>query len=282
MRMSTPVVTLLLLLALPGFDAAAADADLIRTINSIREQGCEVHMGVKPPLRPDPLLDRAAQVQASGRSLKQAMKEAGYYAVQAAVLEISGSESAVIRSLVDEGCKDITNPIYRELGIARRGDSVWIVLAAPLVPPAADEAQGVSARVLELVNEARSRSRRCGWKRFAAAPALMRSESLERAALAHARDMAGRSSLGHAGSDGSAPAERASRAGYRWRVVGENIASGQATPEQVVKEWVKSPDHCANLMDADFTEMGVAFATDPKSAGGIYWAQVFAAPRAAN
>ena len=75
------------------------------------------------------------------------------------------------------------------------------------------------------------------------------------------------------------PAERATRAGYRWRVVGENIASGQATPEQVVEEWIGSAHHCANLMSPDFTEMGVGFAANSTSAGGIYWSQVFAAPR---
>ena len=107
----------------------------------------------------------------------------------------------------------------------------------------------------------------------------MLSETLNRAAAAHARDMADRSRLDHTGSDGSSPAERATRAGYTWRFVGENIASGQATPEQVVEEWIGSSHHCANLMSADFTEMGVGFAADSTSAGGIYWAQVFAAPR---
>ena len=47
--------------------------------------------------------------------------------------------------------------------------------------------------------------------------------------------MADRSRLDHTGSDGSSPAERATRAGYTWRVVGENIASGQATPEQAIQ-----------------------------------------------
>ena len=51
-------------------------------------------MAWTPALRHDPLLDRVAEAQASGRSLKEAMKEAGYRAVQAAVLEVSGSEAA--------------------------------------------------------------------------------------------------------------------------------------------------------------------------------------------
>jgi uncharacterized protein YkwD len=81
--------------------------------------------------------------------------------------------------------------------------------------------------------------------------------------------------MDHAGSDGSTPAMRATRAGYAWRTVGENVATGQSTPEQVVAEWLDSPRHCSNIMDADFTQMGVAFAA---SASGVYWAQVFGAP----
>ena len=91
--------------------------------------------------------------------------------------------------------------------------------------------------------------------------------------------MASHGKLSHAGSDGSTHAERATRAGYRWRVVGENIAAGQPNAEQVVAGWLKSAGHCANLMDPDFSEMGVAFAAAPQGGKGIYWAQMFGTPR---
>jgi uncharacterized protein YkwD len=140
------------------------------------------------------------------------------------------------------------------------------------------DAQAVGARVLALVNEARGVARRCGWKRFEAAPPLARSEALDRAAHDHARDMASRSRMEHSGSDGSTPGERATRAGYRWRKVGENVAAGQPTPERAVAEWLESPRHCASLMDPGFTEMGIGFAADPASAAVTYWAQVFGTP----
>jgi uncharacterized protein YkwD len=151
---------------------------------------------------------------------------------------------------------------------------------AQLPAPASSQAgTSGSKRVLALVNEARAAARRCGFKRHDAAPPLTWSAVLERVALAHARDMAARSELDHAGSDGSTPGERATRAGYDWRTVGENIASGQRTAEQVVASWLQSPGHCANLMDADFTEMGVASAVAPGGKAAIYWVQLFAAPR---
>jgi uncharacterized protein YkwD len=273
------LITLLALLASP---VASARPDLVAVINEIRAQGCDDRPGVKPALRPNPLLDRVAQALASGQSVQKAMMDAGYRAVQSATLEVSGSDAAVARALAERGCEDIIEPVYRDVGIAQRTNKAWIVLAAPLVPPPASQTQAVSREVLALVNEARARPRRCGWRRFDAAPPLVLSDALHRAALAHARDMAERSNLSHAGRDGSTPAERATRAGYRWRVVGENIASGQSTPEQVVAGWLRSPRHCGNLMDADFSEMGVANAVEPRSAAGIYWAQMFAAPRSTS
>lgn len=43
--------------------------------------------------------------------------------------------------------------------------------------------------------------------------------------------------------------------------------------------WIDSPGHCANPMDARFTEMGLAYAVDARSRAGIYWTQVFATPQ---
>jgi uncharacterized protein YkwD len=148
-------------------------------------------------------------------------------------------------------------------------------LDAPLT---ASQVQAVSRQVLELVNEARTQRRRCGWKRFDSAPPLALSDALQRAALTHARDMADRQILVHSGRDGSTPGERATRSGYQWRVVGENIAAGQSTAEQVVAEWLRSPKHCANLMSPDYSELGVGYAVEPQSELGTYWAQLFAAP----
>lgn len=276
MRIATTI--LLALVALTPEHAFAAESRLVTAINRVRSQGCGQEPAVNLQLRHEPRLDRVAEAQSSGVRLKDAMRDAGYRAVQAAVLEAAGSYAAILGDLAQGGCKDVTNPVYRDVGIAERDSKAWIVLAAPLVPPATSEAPSVSRQVLQLVNDARSKSRRCGWKRFEAAPALALSDALQVAASVQANDMAARSALSHSGSDRSTPAERATRAGYRWRFIGENIASGQATPQQVVAEWLDSPHHCANLMSVDFTDMGVAWAADPKSTGGIYWAQVFGSP----
>ena len=134
------------------------------------------------------------------------------------------------------------------------------------------------ARVVELVNIARSHARRCGSERFAPAPALNVSTKLNDAAAGHARDMLKKKYFDHRGSDGSQPKDRVLRAGYKSRLTGENIALGPESAEEVVDGWLDSPGHCANIMDPRFQDIGVAVASGKKR-GQIYWVQTFGVPR---
>jgi hypothetical protein len=264
----------MLLTSLNVADAAPVPQGVVDAVYAIRARGCGGKPGVETALRRDDRLDRAAAALAAGEQLKDALYSADYRATQAALLEASANAGSIEGVLADKGCKDILDAAYRDIGFAHVGRTSWILLAAPLAAPAADAAS-VNAQVLALVNEARRQKRRCGFRRFAPSPPLAASATLQRAARSQAEDMALRGVMEHAGGDGSTPAERATRAGYAWRTVGENVASGQSTPGQVVAEWLGSPRHCANIMSADYIEMGVAVAS---GARGVYWAQVFGAP----
>src|SRR5262249_5386469 len=139
--------------------------------------------------------------------------------------------------------------------------------------------EAISRKVLELTNQARAHARRCGARQFPAAPPLtLGPPALERAAAQHSQDMADHNYMDHTGRDGSSPADRVNHAGYKWRAVGENLASGVLTPEETVSGWVGSPHHCENLMSLRFTEMVIAYAVNPASNGGIYWTQLFGTP----
>ena len=158
-----------------------------------------------------------------------------------------------------------------------------VSLLAPLATArdavvARDSAATVRARVVDLVNEARSRGRRCGSERFPAAPPLSISRPLTDAAEDHARDMVRRKFFDHRGSNGSQPKDRVLRAGYQPRLSGENIALGPESAEEVVAGWLDSPGHCANIMEPRFQEIGVGLAIGKKR-GQIYWVQTFGAPR---
>jgi uncharacterized protein YkwD len=51
-------------------------------------------------------------------------------------------------------------------------------------------------------------------------------------------------------------AGRISAVGYNWQTAGENIATGFTTPRQVVAAWMASPDHCRNILDPNFRDVG--------------------------
>ena len=50
-------------------------------------------------------------------------------------------------------------------------------------------------------------------------------------------------------------------------------------PEDAVAGWIRSPGHCANLMNPRYTDMGAAFAVNARSELGVYWTQAFGTPR---
>lgn len=156
-----------------------------------------------------------------------------------------------------------------------------VILLCALQPAIAAEvgvarepASAVRARVLQLVNEARLMGRRCGAEAFPPAAPLASSAPLQAAAQRHADDMARRGFFDHRGHDGSQPKDRVQRAGYRPRLTGENIAFAPESAEEVVAGWLASAGHCANIMDARFTDTGIGVATGGQN-GHIYWVQTF-------
>ncbi len=235
-----------------------------------------------PALQREPGLDAAARLLAAGQPLPQALQQAGYRARRSVQFSLSGypSDAAAARALVQRQCAALGDAALTRVGLASQGSAHWIVLADPFAPPAAAQAGDVAAEVLALVNEARARPRRCGSQAYGAAEPLALEPRLAQAAGTHARSMAEHGYLEHRGRDGSGPADRVGRTGYAWRSVGENIAMGQTTAQQVVREWLASPPHCANIMEPRFTQMGVAYAVNAASPGGIYWAQAFGLPQA--
>ena len=97
------------------------------------------------------------------------------------------------------------------------------------------------------------------------------------AARAHAEDLARTGRISHEGRDGSTPAQRVTAAGYVWTSVGENVAAGQTSPEEVVAGWMKSEPHRRNLLNPTFTSAAVATIDAPATRWGTYWVMVYAA-----
>lgn len=261
--------------------APIAHADLVDIVNDIRSAGCDRRTPARVRVASAPSLDAAARLVARGAELGKALEQSSYRATRSTSIDIGGvANDAAIREVLADGfCEAVNNASYTAIGTYARGDRFWIVLAAPFTPLEATDAGPAAERVLALVNEARAEDRRCGRRRFGATHPLRLSDTLTRAAAAHATDMARGGYMGHRGSDGSNVGERANRAGYQWRAVGENVAAGQQDADTVVRSWLESPGHCENIMGPQFTEMGIAYESAPRSELRILWAQVFAAPR---
>ncbi|KAI9141739.1 CAP domain-containing protein [Paraphysoderma sedebokerense] len=125
--------------------------------------------------------------------------------------------------------------------------------------------------VLNLVNQER---RKAGLKEVCLDPKLMDS------AFVHSQDQAISGKMAHDGSDGSSPFVRINRQGYQFRTAGENVAFNYGSPQAVMDGWMKSPGHRANILNPDYTQMGIAGVPDSK--GQRYWTQNFAAPSNGN
>src|SRR5262249_14177127 len=119
----------------------------------------------------------------------------------------------------------------------------------------------------------------CGATPYGAAPPLALSAQLSQAALDYARDMAAWGYMNHTGHDGSSPAQRITRSGYRWSEVGENLASGVMTADEVVTGWLGSPEHCAILLHPPPRQVGRGSRVTPRDERGVYGARELGPPR---
>ena len=264
--------------------AHASDAtDLVDRINAYRAAPAECDGRLSPALPPLNANAALASVRLGpGRLLQQDLARAGYRSLQAAAVGLAGvrAPADAMALLQARHCATLRDPAVADIGVSATGDGWSIILArenvlAPL------PAQDASVRaILAATNRARATARTCGTQPFPAAPPLAANPALDRAAQAHSDEMAALRYFSHAGKDGSTVGERAKRAGYAWQRIGENIASGMRTPDEAVAGWVASPGHCANLMNAGFTEMGSGFAqsSDPET-GIVFWTQVFGRSR---
>ena len=106
-------------------------------------------------------------------------------------------------------------------------------------------------------------------------PELKPNPKLFAAARKHSENMARQEKLAHE-LDGKKPSERVKEAGYPGGFVGENVAYGATTAEEVVSGWMESEGHRANILNKNFTEIGVGVAK--ASDGTLYFTQVFGRP----
>lgn len=108
---------------------------------------------------------------------------------------------------------------------------------------------GVAATRLltSLINDARARN---------GLPSLCEELRLARCAAIHCSEMRVMRRMTHDTPDRTTLADRASRLGIRWRVLGENVAFGQQSESEVFRDWMRSPEHRANILHPSFNSCG--------------------------
>ncbi|NEQ44634.1 MAG: CAP domain-containing protein [Leptolyngbya sp. SIOISBB] len=102
---------------------------------------------------------------------------------------------------------------------------------------------------------------------------------LAEAAQYHSQNMAIADFFSHRDPAGNNSQDRAEDFGYESRFVGENIAVGQSTPQAVFNAWLGSSGHRANILNANWNEIGIGFYFLANDTGSVnfntYWTQVF-------
>jgi len=143
-------------------------------------------------------------------------------------------------------------------------------------------------KLLDAINQERSQTRTCGSR--GTFPRLTWNDELHSSALEHVTDLAYSNTFAHDGSGTkyditgqgkpSKFYERIVHNGYKkYYSVGENIAGGQRSVEEVMKAWMASPGHCENIMKATYTQVGIAIVMKADSDYQIYWGQNFGSQR---
>ncbi|MBU3143193.1 CAP domain-containing protein [Clostridium sp. CF012] len=96
---------------------------------------------------------------------------------------------------------------------------------------------------------------------------------LSNVARTKSEDMRDNNYFSHTSPTYGSPFDMMKKFGITYSAAGENIAMGQPTAASVMNGWMNSPGHKANILSANFTEIGVGVAKD--KSGSIYWTQQF-------
>ena len=133
----------------------------------------------------------------------------------------------------------------------------------PQTPEVPDTLAAYQGEILRLVNAERTK---------AGVDPLTLNATLCTAAHLRAQELP--TQFAHTRPDGTQCFTVLDQVGQNYRTAGENIAAGQTSPAQVVSDWMNSPGHRRNILDASFTQLGVGY-VQTDSGYGEYWVQLF-------
>lgn len=130
--------------------------------------------------------------------------------------------------------------------------------------PAAESTEGITEteqKVIELTNAERRKNGLSDLKADSALSNVAREKS---------KDMKAKNYFSHTSPTYGSPFDMMRDFGISYKTAGENIAMGQRSPEEVVQAWMNSEGHRKNILNGNFTHIGVGYVKD-----GNYWTQMF-------
>lgn len=134
--------------------------------------------------------------------------------------------------------------------------------STPENKPEADKELTFAEQVVELVNQERTK---------AGLNAVTLDQNIASAALVRAKEI--ETSFSHTRPNGSKFSTALTEQGVTFKGAGENIAWGQKSPEAVMQAWMNSEGHRANILNKNFTKIGVGYYQN--AAGRNFWTQLF-------
>ena len=168
---------------------------------------------------------------------------------------VSGDTLWKIAVKTETGISELiaANPQLSNINLIYPGQQITV--------PTQDDIKEYEQEVIRLVNIEREKQ---GLK------ALQYDWELARVARYKSEDMRDQNYFSHESPVYGSPFEMIKNFGISYKAAAENIAKGQTTPEQVVKAWMNSSGHRANILSSQYTYIGVGYAKD-----GHYWTQQF-------
>lgn len=145
---------------------------------------------------------------------------------------------------------------------------------SPTVTPEPEVCQGgvnrsLESEIINLINLERAKE---------SLPKLTEQSQLTQTARLHAEDMACNDFFSHESPANGGVVARVTAQGYAFSAIGEIIGAGYADSQSVIDGWMASADHKSNILNPDFTQIGVGYAAWDDSSYGYYWVVVFGTP----
>lgn len=160
-----------------------------------------------------------------------------------------------------------------EISIAERGESLEDQVSETSAPSGdeflAPEGIDLAQRVIVLVNAARLDQ---------GLSPLAEHALLTGMANSHSQRMAARGFFEHRDPELGGVQDRAEQSDYSFSALGENIAAGVSSPEEVVSAWLSSQAHRENILSSAFTQIGVGYVYEPDSEHRSYWTLIVGTP----